>query len=71
LKAISEPYQHVRFLPTGGINADNLKDYLELPQVLACGGSWMVKKELINAGEFNAITLLIKEAMKLVAEVRS
>lgn len=71
LKAISEPYQHVRFLPTGGIKAHNLKDYLKMPQVLACGGSWMVKEELINAGQFNKIKLLIKEAVKLVAEVRS
>lgn len=71
LKAISEPYKHVRFLPTGGINADNLKDYLDQPQVLACGGSWMVKEELINESKFNEITLLTKEAVKLVAEVRS
>jgi 2-dehydro-3-deoxyphosphogluconate aldolase/(4S)-4-hydroxy-2-oxoglutarate aldolase len=48
-----------------------LKDYLEQPQVLACGGSWMVKEELINESKFNEITLLTKEAVKLVAEVRS
>lgn len=70
LRAISQPYQNVRFIPTGGINADNLKSYLELPQVLCCGGSWMVQEELITSGQFDTISLLLKQVVKLVSEVR-
>ena len=66
LKAIAAPFPQVRFIPTGGISADNLPDYLALPQVLACGGSWMVKKQLIEAGRFEEITHRVTEAMRLV-----
>ena len=66
LKAIAAPFPQVRFIPTGGINASNLLDYLALPQVLACGGSWMVKKQLIAEGRFEEITRLVAEAMRLV-----
>lgn len=52
LKALSAPYGTVNFVPTGGINLSNLADYLSFPKVLACGGSWMVKSELITAGDF-------------------
>jgi 2-dehydro-3-deoxyphosphogluconate aldolase/(4S)-4-hydroxy-2-oxoglutarate aldolase len=71
LKAISAPYRNVRFIPTGGVNASNLLDYLKLPQVVACGGSWMVKKQLINEGKFDTITNLVKEAVDLVKKARS
>lgn len=71
IKAIAAPYRHVRFMPTGGINPSNLKDYLSCPAVLACGGSWMVKSNLIREGRFDEITALCKEAVKLVKEVRS
>jgi 2-dehydro-3-deoxyphosphogluconate aldolase / (4S)-4-hydroxy-2-oxoglutarate aldolase len=70
LQAISAPYRQVRFIPTGGIDPKNLGQYLALPQVLACGGSWMVKPELINAGEFDQIRKLVEEAVKLVKEMR-
>jgi 2-dehydro-3-deoxyphosphogluconate aldolase/(4S)-4-hydroxy-2-oxoglutarate aldolase len=70
LKAISGPYPNVKFIPTGGIDAGNLKDYLSLPQVIACGGSWMVAKKLINAGDFDAITRITREAVTLVSEIR-
>jgi 2-dehydro-3-deoxyphosphogluconate aldolase/(4S)-4-hydroxy-2-oxoglutarate aldolase len=70
LKAISAPYGGVKFIPTGGINPNNLKDYLALPAVWACGGSWLVKKQLISAGEFDAITRLTQEAVAIVKEVR-
>jgi 2-dehydro-3-deoxyphosphogluconate aldolase/(4S)-4-hydroxy-2-oxoglutarate aldolase len=69
LKAISAPFVGVRFIPTGGINVNNLKDYLSLPMVYACGGSWMVKRDLISAGDFVTITNLAKEAIKLVEEI--
>jgi 2-dehydro-3-deoxyphosphogluconate aldolase/(4S)-4-hydroxy-2-oxoglutarate aldolase len=66
LKAIAGPYGGVKFIPTGGLNAQNLADYLELPMVFACGGSWFVKASLISAGDFSEITRLTKEAVALV-----
>jgi 2-dehydro-3-deoxyphosphogluconate aldolase/(4S)-4-hydroxy-2-oxoglutarate aldolase len=71
LKAISGPYGGIRFIPTGGINPSNLADYLKLPAVLACGGSWLVKKSLIAEGAFATITQLVREAMQLVERTRS
>ncbi|MBN2713564.1 MAG: bifunctional 4-hydroxy-2-oxoglutarate aldolase/2-dehydro-3-deoxy-phosphogluconate aldolase, partial [Planctomycetes bacterium] len=56
LKAISAPYGNMRFIPTGGIDAGNILDYLAFPKVLACGGSWMVKGELITGKKFGEIT---------------
>ena len=56
LKALSGPYEVVRFMPTGGIDCRNLQDYLALPNVLACGSSWIAPKALIEAGDFSAIT---------------
>jgi len=70
LKAIAGPYQDVKFIPTGGINAHNLPDYLGLASVHACGGSWMVKKQLIADGLFEKITELSSEAMALVQQSR-
>ena len=61
LKAFSGPYGQMRFIPTGGIHAGNLADYLALPSVLACGGSWMVK-----AGDWSETTRLTTQAMKLM-----
>lgn len=69
LKAIGAPFVGVRFIPTGGINVNNLKVYLSLPMVFACGGSWMVKRDLISAGDFGTITNLAKEALLLVREI--
>jgi 2-dehydro-3-deoxyphosphogluconate aldolase/(4S)-4-hydroxy-2-oxoglutarate aldolase len=66
LKAISAPYSMVKFIPTGGINADNLVEYLSFNKVLACGGSWMVKDELIRKGNFEEITRLVREAVNLM-----
>lgn len=63
LKAVAGPYTSLKFMPTGGINADNLNAYLSLKNVAACGGSWMVKPELINAGDFAAITELTRQAV--------
>jgi len=70
LKAICAPYGDVRFIPTGGINLDNLRDYLAFPAVLACGGSWLVKKQLIAAGDFQTITRLAEGAVAIVKEMR-
>jgi 2-dehydro-3-deoxyphosphogluconate aldolase/(4S)-4-hydroxy-2-oxoglutarate aldolase len=70
LKAICAPYRQVRFIPTGGIDQKNLGQYLALTEVIACGGSWMVKPELMNAGEFDRIRQLVKEAVALVDDLR-
>jgi len=63
LKSMSAPYGGVKFIPTGGINAENLLAYLKFNKVLACGGSWMVKPELIAAKKFDHITALVKAAL--------
>ncbi len=68
LKSMSAPYGGVKFIPTGGISADNILAYLRFNKVLACGGSWMVKDELIAAQKFDKITELVAEAVKLVAQ---
>lgn len=70
LKAIAAPYVGVKFIPTGGINPDNLAEYLAHPSVHCCGGSWLVKGDLITAGKFDEITRLAREAVSLVRQVR-
>jgi 2-dehydro-3-deoxyphosphogluconate aldolase/(4S)-4-hydroxy-2-oxoglutarate aldolase len=70
LKAIAAPYKGVKFIPTGGITQDNLADYLALPSVHCCGGSWLVKASLISAGKFDEITRLTQEALAVVRRVR-
>lgn len=65
LKAISAPYGMLRFIPTGGITEANLKDYLGFNKVLACGGSWMVPTDKIAAGQFAAVTELVRSAVAL------
>jgi len=62
IKAISAPYPSLSFIPTGGINAQNIVKYISFEKILACGGSWMVNADLINAGNFEKITALCKEA---------
>ena len=63
IKAVAAPYTSVSFIPTGGINAGNISKYLAFEKILACGGSWMVNADFINAGDFDRITGLCKEAM--------
>ena len=62
IKAIAAPYTTVSFIPTGGINAQNIAKYIAYEKILACGGSWMVNADYINAGEFDKITALCREA---------
>jgi 2-dehydro-3-deoxyphosphogluconate aldolase/(4S)-4-hydroxy-2-oxoglutarate aldolase len=66
LKSFSGPYPNVRFVPTGGINDNNLIEYLKLNNVIACGGSWIVKKDLISSRNFTEIKNLIKKALLLI-----
>lgn len=63
LKDMAAPYSGIKFIPTGGINADNLNAYLAYNRVHACGGSWMVKADLISSGKFDEVTRLAKEAV--------
>jgi len=66
LKSMSAPYSGIKFIPTGGINQNNLCSYLSYNKVLACGGSWMVKPELISSGNFDEITRLTQEAISIM-----
>ena len=70
IKAIAAPYDGVKFMPTGGINANNVRDYLKYDRIIACGGSWMVKGNLIKAGDFEKIKELTAEAAGIVKEIR-
>ena len=70
IKAMAAPYTMVKFMPTGGISAKNLADYLSFGKILCCGGSWMVKGNLIKNGEFDKIRELTKEAVELAAKIR-
>ena len=71
IKAMAAPYTGLKFMPTGGINAKNLEEYLSCDQIICCGGSWMVKGDLVKAGEFDKIRQLTEEARKLVDAIRS
>ena len=63
IKAMAAPYTKVKFMPTGGISPKNLKSYLDFDKIIACGGSWMVPKDLVAAGDFEAIKNLTREAV--------
>lgn len=65
LKALSAPYNKIRFMPTGGISPANVRDYLAIESVFACGGSWMISNELIETGNYAKITELTREAVAL------
>lgn len=69
VKAFSAPFPGLRFVPTGGVSAANLLDYLALPAVLAAGGSWMVDAALVRAGDIAEITRRTREAVALAATV--
>ena len=66
IKALAAPFGDMKFIPTGGINTENIGTYLENPFIAACGGSWMVKESDINAGNFEEITKKAQEALTLV-----
>lgn len=70
LKALYGPYPEVRFIPTGGIRAHNLAEYLALPNVAACGGSWMATSRMIAGGQFEEIARLSTEARAIVRRER-
>lgn len=65
LGALSSVFRDVQFMPTGGVGPANLKDYLSVPAVLACGGSWLTPKAAIADGDFDQITQLAEEALAI------
>ena len=70
LKALAGPYRKLLWMPTGGVNAQNLADYLSFDQILACGGTWMVKKDMIEGERWDEITALCKEAVRTMLDFR-
>ncbi|EJB1785137.1 bifunctional 4-hydroxy-2-oxoglutarate aldolase/2-dehydro-3-deoxy-phosphogluconate aldolase [Vibrio parahaemolyticus] len=68
VKSLLAPYTDIELMPTGGINPANIKDYLAIPRVLACGGTWMVDKKLIEEGNWEELAHLTREAVALVNE---
>ncbi|GJL95702.1 MAG: ketohydroxyglutarate aldolase [Hyphococcus sp.] len=71
LKALSAVFRNMQFMPTGGVSEANLADYLALPSVVACGGSWLTPKDEIAAGNFGAVTKLAEEALQIASNTRS
>jgi 2-dehydro-3-deoxyphosphogluconate aldolase/(4S)-4-hydroxy-2-oxoglutarate aldolase len=71
IKALAGPYANVRFVPTGGITPEKLPEYLKLPPVVACGGSWLAPREMLAAGQFAEITKLVAKAAEIVKGVKS
>ena len=65
LKALSSVFREMRFMPTGGVSAENLNDYLAIPSVVACGGSWLTPQDKIANGDFESITALAREALEI------
>ncbi len=70
IKALYGPYRHrgVKFVPTGGVNAGNLAEYIAHPAVLAVGGSWIVSKDLLHVKAWDKVTMLAREAVQIAAE---
>ncbi|MEN7341314.1 MAG: bifunctional 4-hydroxy-2-oxoglutarate aldolase/2-dehydro-3-deoxy-phosphogluconate aldolase [Pseudomonadota bacterium] len=71
LKALSSVFGHMKFMPTGGVSAANLAEYLSVPAVVACGGSWLTPADAIEAGHYEIITRLASEAVTVASVVRS
>ena len=72
LKGINGPYKHLGlgYIPLGGLNIDNMRVYLEAPEVIAIGGSWIAPSNLINSGDWDAIARNADAAVKIMNEVR-
>ncbi len=70
LKTLGSVFRDVQFMPTGGVSASNLADYLQLPSVIACGGSWLTPADAIANGNFETITRLAQEAVAIASSAR-
>ncbi len=71
IKAFASVFRDVRFMPTGGVSPDNLAEYLAVPAVLACGGSWLTPAATVGAGDFDSVTRLAEEALSIARKARS
>jgi 2-dehydro-3-deoxyphosphogluconate aldolase/(4S)-4-hydroxy-2-oxoglutarate aldolase len=71
LKALVAPFQEMKFIPTGGINLENIKSYLAIPQVLAVGGSWIVAEKFLHPGGYEVVTQLTQEALATLSEIQN
>ena len=71
IKALSGPFPQIKFIPTGGINQDNAGEYFKNPRIQAVGGSWMVSKDMINAGDYEAIAEKSAAATALFRSIRN
>ena len=71
LKALSSVFRDVSFMPTGGVSANNLADYLAVPSVLACGGSWLTPADAINAGDYDVISKLAADAISIATSQKA
>ncbi|MCJ7592333.1 MAG: bifunctional 4-hydroxy-2-oxoglutarate aldolase/2-dehydro-3-deoxy-phosphogluconate aldolase [Woeseiaceae bacterium] len=70
LKALSSVFRSMRFMPTGGVSPENLADFLAIPAVLACGGSWLTPKDAIDAGNYEVVTALAAAAVSIAKKAR-
>ena len=70
MKALSAPFGGIRFVPTGGVNGENMKEYVEVPFIHAVGGSWMCTAKDISAHEWEKITALSRQATEIVKQIR-
>lgn len=68
IKALAAPFTGVKFVPTGGVSADNLAEFLAFDKIVACGGSWMVADKMVKAGQFDEIIRLTKEAVAIASK---
>lgn len=71
IKALASVFRNVRFMPTGGVSAKNLAEFLTVPAVLACGGSWLTPDDAVAAGEYGVVTRLAEEALQIASVARS
>lgn len=70
IKALAAPFTTLKFMPTGGVSVKNLREYLSCDKIICCGGSWMVKSDLIKSGEYEKIAEMTKEAVELAKSIR-
>jgi 2-dehydro-3-deoxyphosphogluconate aldolase/(4S)-4-hydroxy-2-oxoglutarate aldolase len=70
IKALSDPFPQLRFIPTGGVKLENLAEYLQMEKIHAVGGSWMAKRQMIADGKFDEIRRMSKEASDIVKQIR-
>jgi 2-dehydro-3-deoxyphosphogluconate aldolase/(4S)-4-hydroxy-2-oxoglutarate aldolase len=70
LKALSSVFMEMKFMPTGGVSAENLAEYLAIPSVFACGGNWLTPSDAVASGDYKKISTLADEAVQIARAVR-